>query len=317
MPERNMVQAMFPEGSRVIENPHGTAPGIGLVWDRSGNRPGCLFALPGVPAEMREMWQASVGPTLRDLEGRPRRVIRHYCVRCFGVGESDLEQMLPDLIRRGRTPTVGITASKTTLTLRITGEAETEDDFATLIAPTLDSIRSCLGDLIFGEDEDELQDAVVRQLRRKAQTLATAEFGSGGMLASWLSEADPDGGTYLGGLVVRASLDRSRNSQHPTTTQEPELFDSAFSAHASWAEAASYYATQVRRRYGASYGLALGAFPRDEREDDSPGNVHVALAGPAAAESQAFPFTGHPEFVKLRSVKQALNLLRLQLLHSA
>src|SRR5690606_19327052 len=99
MPERNRVQAMFPRGSRVIPNPAGTAPGIDLDIPRAGRAPSRVFALPGVPAEMREMWQQTVVPALSQMLGTPR-VIRHKQIKCFGVGESDLEQMLPDLIRQ-------------------------------------------------------------------------------------------------------------------------------------------------------------------------------------------------------------------------
>jgi nicotinamide-nucleotide amidase len=76
MPERNRLQAMFPAGSRVIPNPAGTAPGIDLEIPRPGRAPARVFALPGVPAEMREMWEATVAPAIRTLVGAAR-VIRH------------------------------------------------------------------------------------------------------------------------------------------------------------------------------------------------------------------------------------------------
>ena len=74
-----------------------------------------MLLLPGVPAEMKEMWEQTVAPAIRGLAG-PAMVIRHRRIKCFGVGESDLEQMLPDLIRRGRYPEVGITISGATIT---------------------------------------------------------------------------------------------------------------------------------------------------------------------------------------------------------
>ena len=124
MPERNRLQAMFPRGSRVIHNPAGTAPGIDLEMPRPGKSPARIFALPGVPAEMHEMWQQTVAPAIAAMMGKPR-VIRHKQIKCFGVGESDLEQMLPDMIRRGRDPLVGITVHGATITLRITASGDT------------------------------------------------------------------------------------------------------------------------------------------------------------------------------------------------
>src|SRR5205807_8041851 len=91
MPQRNLAQALFPRGSRPIFNPHGTAPGIEMIVDRAGEHPCHVFCLPGVPAEMKEMW-----PSVAELlakRGLAGRVIRHRAIRCFGVGESDLEQM--------------------------------------------------------------------------------------------------------------------------------------------------------------------------------------------------------------------------------
>ncbi len=122
MPRQNEVQAMFPAGSRMIPNPHGTAPGIDLEVPRAGKNACRFFALPGVPAEMMEMWSSTLEAEIGRLAAG-QNVIRRRKINCFGAGESQVEAMLPELIRRGRTPTVGITASKTTISLRITAQA--------------------------------------------------------------------------------------------------------------------------------------------------------------------------------------------------
>src|SRR5437764_970428 len=100
MPPANIVQAHFPKGSRPIFNPNGSAPGIDIAIPRALLRPEInakpvrIFALPGVPAEMKEMWSATVGPAIQEMLG-VRKVIAHHRIKCFGVGESDLEAMLP------------------------------------------------------------------------------------------------------------------------------------------------------------------------------------------------------------------------------
>ena len=195
---------MFPAGSRVVRNPYGTAPGIDLEIAREGTVPIFVSAkmglspltkptpcrvicLPGVPAEMIEMWHDSVGAAIEAFVGPEHRVIRRRLLHCFGAGESRIEEMLPDLIRRGRRPTVGITASKATITLRIAADGATEEECLAAIAPVEATIRECLGTLVFGEGDDELQHAVVRLLRQRGKTFATAECGTAGLMAAWLA----------------------------------------------------------------------------------------------------------------------------------
>src|SRR6056297_855284 len=101
MPDRNRVQAMFPQGSRESPNPQGTAAGIDLPWATGAvARESRIFALPGVPAELQQMWAATVAPRLVDELGAGRRRIRQHVVKCFGVGESEMERLLGGLISR-------------------------------------------------------------------------------------------------------------------------------------------------------------------------------------------------------------------------
>jgi len=299
MPERNTIQAMFPAGSQAILNPHGTAPGIDLRYERAGRTPCRLFALPGVPAEMREMWEQTVSPALQVMTGG-RRVIRHHQIKCFGVGESDLEQMLPDVIARGRQPSVGITVHKATITLRITAEAENAAACIEAMQPTIATIRECLGSLIFGEDDEELQHAVVKLLRARSQSLATLEWGSGGLLADWLSEADEASVVYCGGVVVRNTQSLAATLREVVEAGEAALIRTA--------------ALRIRQQFATDYALCLGAFPRSDTSDSEPGDLHFALATPTDVFVKTVPFAGHPDILKERAVKQALNFLRLTLL---
>lgn len=291
MPERNIVQALFPRGSQVVHNPNGTAPGIDLVVPRAGRTPTRVIALPGVPAELFEMWRASVEPALAAAAGQGRKFIRHRRFKCFGVGESDLEQMLPDLIRRGRAPQVGITVSKATITLRITAEGPSPEECLVGMESTIATIHECLGNLVFGEEDDELEHSVVRLLGERNKTLATCEIGTGGMLAHWLSKADESGRCFLGGRVMRGPVPNASDKETSSAVAE--------------------MAKMCRRDCGADFGLAVGPFPP---ENQSPaGHFHYALATNDAVQVKSSPHTGHPEILKPRAGKQALNLLRLAL----
>ena len=126
MPERNRVQAMFPRGSLAIINPQGTAPGIELtVKAEARSTPSHFFALPGVPAEMKRMFDESVAERILALAGQSHK-IQHHVMKFFGTGESDMEQRLGDMISRERQPRVGITVSSATISLRISATAETD-----------------------------------------------------------------------------------------------------------------------------------------------------------------------------------------------
>ena len=116
---------------------------------------------------MHEMWELTVAPRILSMQPEPR-VTRHRRIKCFGAGESKVEAMLPDLVRRDRQPRVGITASDATITLRITATGQDETAFArAAMEPTVATIYESLGNLVFGEEEDELQDIVVRLLGQR------------------------------------------------------------------------------------------------------------------------------------------------------
>ncbi len=121
MPEQNERQAWFPTGCQVIRNPNGTAPGIALEVSREGREPCRLYALPGVPAEMVEMWPSVAQLLEQSGLGGKGRMIRHRQIKCFGAGESQIASQIPELLRRGRHPRVGINASMSTIILRTTG----------------------------------------------------------------------------------------------------------------------------------------------------------------------------------------------------
>lgn len=304
MPERNRSQAMFPAGSRIIRNDNGTAPGIWLEAPRPTGGACHVFALPGVPAEMFEMFHETVGPAVASLSGRPR-VIRHRRIKCFGAGESHVEQMLPDLIRRGRQPSVGITVHAATITLRITAEGATEDDCRAAMEPTAATIRECLGSLVFGEEDDELEHAVLELLAASNQTLCTTEFGTGGSLAEWLSRAAGSDQHYLGGHVIRGNTMLARSLG---------AAGGLVAAHgAASREVAEAMARTCREQSGADYALAVGPFPEDGRRDPEV-PYFFALATPEKVTVKASSLFGHPSIWTPRAAKAALNLLRLVLM---
>jgi nicotinamide-nucleotide amidase len=297
---------MFPAGSRPIPNPQGSAPGIDMRIARPGGGECRILAVPGVPAEMREMWQATLAGELAVLGGG--RMIRHRRIKCFGVGESDLEQMLPDVIRRGRVPSVGITVSGATITLRVTAEGGSVEECLGSMAPTMETIGQCLGTLIFGEEDDELEHAVGRLLSASGRTLATAEWGTGGLIAHRLVEAHEARASYLGGFVTASAA---------ALAGFTGMSSDAIAEHGPVSgETAHAMAVACRRHTGADFGLAVSEFPEHAPGAEQPRPVYYALASAEEVLVKSSPFAGHSAILKTLSAKRALNLLRLELLRS-
>lgn len=287
MPTSNLVQADFPQGSRVIPNSQGTAPGIDLQLERSGKRTR-FFCLPGVPAEMFEMWHGWVAPEINLMIGDGRQLFMEV-INCFGAGESQIESMLPDLINRQRTPRVGITASQATISLRIQARGRDPEEAREQMAPTIQIIEQCLGDLIFGQGDQTLEAVLANQLQAAGVSLAICDFGLHGAVATLLSQVPG-----LGATVLRGSL--ALSGQPGGEPQQPEQ---------CWLEQAE----EIRNQFGADYGVVISPLkPVEERAI-----YVVTLVGPERCAQQEFIHAGHTSLRLNRSLKQVLNFLRLQL----
>jgi nicotinamide-nucleotide amidase len=292
MPESNRRQAVFPRGTRIIPNPDGTAPGIDLDIRRADGSTARVIALPGVPAEMRTMWHGTVAGSLAATVP-DAGVFVHRRIKCFGAGESAIEALLPDMIRRGRDPLVGITAHEATITLRIVARGRDAAECLAKIAPTERTIRECLGALVYGEEDDEVEDAALRAVAAAGASLATVEIGTQGRLAAGLAQAaarrqaDPSAvvgvaGGFLGG-VVEAGI---RNDD------------------------VERLAESVRLARGASLGLAIGPVRTDS---DGRSVVDIALAGGGRVERIEHMLGGGPGVAVSRAAKTAVDLVRRRL----
>lgn len=284
MPAQNARQADFPQGATAIPNPHGSAPGVQLEVARGGQQPSRVYCVPGVPAEMREMWDETVGPEIVAALPEPR-VTQHFCLKCFGTGESHLETMLPDLIRRGREPKVGITVSQATITLRISATAADQSACLEAMQPTIQTIREKLGVLVFGEESDELHDVVSRLLAERGQRLAITESWTGGLLGTWLASVQEGKGVFHSGRLTAGQ-----------GLVEPEtVLRTAIVLQQSQPE--------------IDYAIAIGSPNASDLTQ-----VAVAIAGANVQRVKQYPTVGHPSIIKARAAKQALDLLRIHLI---
>jgi competence/damage-inducible protein CinA-like protein len=315
MPDRNRVQAWHPAGSSMIPNPNGTAPGIAATIGRAR-----VFVMPGVPSEMFAMWADAVRPQVEaDLAASPSAgsTILTAKVNTFGKGESDVAQLLGDLMKRDRNPLVGTTVSEGIVSVRIRSQFSDAAAAHRELADTIAQVEAHLGPIVFGRDDDTLADKVVALLKEHGRTIATAESCTGGLVGKMLTDVAGSSAVYQGGWVTYSNAMKSSQLGVP-----PELI----AEHGTVSEpVARAMATGAVAHSGADLGVGVtGIAGPDGGSPDKPvGTVWVALAHrdranppdtPAATDALLFILPGDRRAVRDRSAKCALQMVRFHLL---
>lgn len=294
MPDENLRQAEVPRGATVIE-PEGTAPGFYIKHER-----GILFALPGVPWEMRAMLEKSVLPTLRDAGNGGATVSREVLV--IGLGESHTHERIRDLVEAQTQPTIAFRAGAGRVRVRLTAKAGTEEDALARIDPVESEIRARLGDAAV-EGGDDLGSALGEVLRSKSLTVAVAESLTGGRIAAELTELEGASDFFLGGLVVYATEAKNRVAGVP----EDVLADEGAVSE----ETAALLARSAAQRFGADLGIsATGVAGPAPQEGKPPGTVFVGASLDAETEVRKVRAYGDRSNIQALAVTGALDLAR-------
>jgi nicotinamide-nucleotide amidase len=297
----NRRQAFLPEGAALLPNPTGTAPG--MIWSP---RPGfTILTFPGVPSEMRAMWQATAASWLQ-ATGLAEGVFASRMLRFWGIAESDLAERMADLLEASN-PTVAPYAGSGEVKLRITARAATAAEAEQLLAPVEQEIRARTGRLCFGENEDDLASVVLQQLRRGGHTLAVAESCTGGGLGAALAAVPGASDVFLGGVIAYAN----RVKQELLGVPAEQL-----ASHGAVSDSvAQAMAVGVRRATGADWALAITgvAGPSGGTAEKPVGLVHIAVAGPDGCCSEGVRFGASRGrcWIQSLSAGEALNRLRL------
>jgi len=287
MAPNNRIQAMLPKTAAVIHNEEGTAPGVDVIVPLYKHKPR-VFCLPGVPAEMKLMFDAHVLPKIRqDIPGTPQ-VTQHYVLKTFGMGESDLEHQLPEYFQRDRRPVVGITASDATITLRIQATAETAAECDALAQPTLDQLTEKLGDIVFANHEVKLGVKVCQNLSKNGESVATWECATHGQLAT----------------MLHAPL-------HPALAVS--RYSSVTDEHSFAQDGLAKKASDFRQETDTTYAIVVGPVRPPKNSGATVSQFDVAIAAETSCDVQTHDFTGHPDIIFAKAAKQAINQLRLRM----
>ncbi len=311
MAVNNMRQAEVPRGATVIPQVRGTAPGL---MCRMGDR--SIYAVPGVPHEMREMITRAVIPDLVARSGAAATIFSRT-LRTWGLAESALDETLAGRMAEldrahaeGRpAPTIAFLASGIEgIKVRITAKASSEEEAEALVASEEAAIRELLGPAVFGVDEVNMEAAVGRLLLERGLALAVAESLTGGLVGSRLTAVPGASEWFRGSLVVYASQakrDLLGVSEGPVVSES----------------AAVEMAVGAARALQADVGLALTGVAGPTEQDGQPvGTVWVGLSGPAVGGDGAHLLQlgryggGAREQIRQIATISALDLLRRRLL---
>ena len=302
MPVQNTRQALMPARSAVIPNPAGSAPGFILHWDNS-----YLICLPGVPHEMRSMFEATVRPFL--LQRFPSRCWNElHSFRTYGVMESVVNERLADLMIGHRQVRIGMTAKPTGVDVRILGTGRTREEVALLLKDLLLKVEERLADILYARGPEEMESVVGRLLTERHRKLAVAESCTGGLIGHRLTNI-PGSSDYLDRVAVCYS-DRAKTELLGVS---PELIRANGAVSASVAGA---MAQGVRRSAQTDLGLSVTgiAGPGGATPEKPVGLVFFGLDDARGTRTTFTRFSGDREAIKFRASQFALDWLRRALI---
>jgi len=301
MPANNMRQAEIPLGATAIHDPQpGTAPGlIAPVGDK------VIYAVPGVPHEMREIITKAVLPDLRNRSGETATIVSRT-LRTWGESESALAELLADRIRQLDTtgnPTLAFLASGIEgLKLRITAKSGDDASALEVVAAEEAELRALLGDIVFGIDDETMEHAVGVLLGAHGLTLGLAESITGGLMGARLTDVAGASGFFRGSIV---SYDSDVKFDLLDVPEGPVVS----------AEAVEAMAVGARKCLESDVGLAVTGVAGPAEQDGQPvGTVFIGLAIDDDVESVQLRLPGDRRRIREFTAISALNLLRQRLL---
>ncbi|MEY2553776.1 MAG: nicotinamide-nucleotide amidase [Ilumatobacteraceae bacterium] len=303
MAANNLRQAMVPVGATVIPQTRGTAPGLICPVTIDGADK-VVYAVPGVPHEMKEMVERAVLPDLRRRSG-DTGVIVSRTLRTWGESESGLNERLDSLISRldeTGNPTLAFLASGWDgLKIRLTAKAATPAEAESLLDKWDADVRVVVGEHVFGVDDETMESVTLALLRARGLSLAVAESVTGGLVAGRLTAVPGASDVVRGAVVSYASEVKFDLLGVPVGPVVSEA-------------AAAAMATGVRRVLGADVGIALTGVAGPAEQDGMPvGTLCVGIDDGSSVASRTFRLPGQREQMRQMSVITALDYLRRHL----
>jgi nicotinamide-nucleotide amidase len=304
MPEINTRQAMIPEGATILPNPRGTAPGLWLEQDGH-----IVILLPGVPLELRALFESEVGPRLAKLNHRERLYTRD--LRITGLTESEVEQSVSPLYALYPTTETTILSSPQGIQLHPRTWSEDSAHAEKLLDEMVSRMGLALGANLYSTKGESLEEVVAHILTENHATIAAAESCTGGMLAERLTNVPGSSSYFLGGVVCYS------NELKTSLVGVPKELIEAKGAVSS--EVALALSEGIRKRAGAKIGVGITgvAGPAGGTAEKPVGLVHIGLADERGASEKAFRFPGDRDRIRQYATQTALDMIRRHFPYSA
>lgn len=307
MPSNNRLQARIPVGASPIPVQPGTAPGIVAAFDFKGQEK-VLYAVPGVPWEMREMMNGFI---LEDLIARSGEtsIIRSRTLRTWGQSESGLAEMLADEIIRldgagssaGGVTLAFLASGMEGLKVRITAKGIDEESVTAMLDDEEARVREIIGPIVFGLDGQNMESVVLELCRERGLTLATAESLTGGLIAQRLTAIPGSSDVFRGGVITYATEVKTALLNAPDGPSVSEEMVEAMVLGAC-------------ERLGANVSVATtGVAGPDSWEGIPPGTVWVATCIDGEVESHLLRYKFDRERTRNFTTITVLNMLRQRL----
>ncbi len=301
IPDNNWKQALVPLGAIVLDNHNGTAPGLILTRENK-----TAILLPGPPNELIPLFNEQVQPYLEKL--RPE-VIRSQMVKICGVGESQVEDRLLDLIDQQTNPTIATYAKTGEVHLRVTASAATTEKADKLIKPVVKEIKKRFGEAVYSTKENEsLEMAVVRLLKKHGLTVTTAESCTGGMLAARLVNVPGASDVFCEGYITYSN--KSKRRLLDVNKRTLKKYGAVSEQTAREMAIGGVFAN------GADVCVAVTgiAGPDGGSEEKPVGLVYIACYLNDKALVEKYQFKGNRGKIREQTVVRALDLLRRSIL---
>lgn len=298
MTDNNLKQAMVPEDCTVLYNGNGTAPGM-VINGPEGRK---VVLLPGPPSELIPMFHEQVEPILSKLQPG---ILYSKVVKIDCLGESYVETQIMDLIDEQSNPTVAQYAKLGEVHLRVTAKADTEEEAKELVMPMVEELRSRFGNKIYTiEEEETLEEVVVKMLKQKKETIAAAESCTGGLLAARLINV-PGASNVLNESFITYS--NEAKMKYLSVKEETLKEHGAVSE-----ETAREMAEGVLKTSGADIGVGITglAGPGGETGTKKPGLVYIGVCRGGHTEVKKYDLKGNREKIREVSVCRALTMIR-------